>query len=243
MGIGFLAASAKLPRSLVVFSLVLLVVFNPAKLIYRQLVGYRTGDFTGLSMGDAADAWGESLGRVWGGDERAQEQGIEKTVERLNNLTINAAVLAWVPDRVPYAMGEPWLAALYSLVPRFIWPDKPNITEITNDRFAILFGMTTADIASRSTSAYPAVGDGFWNFGWFGAALAGLLAGLFWRLAYFFWTPSSRMSFVLPFLVLVSTKATIALPKLIGGVFQMALACFVVVKAFEIASMLRPRSR
>jgi hypothetical protein len=43
---------------------------------------------------------------------------------------------------------------------------------------------------------------------------------------------------VLPFFLLIDTRATVAFPNLLLGVVQAAIACLVVVKALEIAGAL-----
>lgn len=236
MGIATLASGHRIPRSLIVVVLAMLLIFNPAKLVYRQLTGYRTAEFGTLTLGQMTDAWFQSLQQIWGGGEKRRETAFDTTARRLNYLSINATVVDSVPDRVPYAAGEPWLAIPYSVVPRFLWPGKPNITEITNDRFNVLFGMTTWRVAARSTGAYPAVADGFWNLGWLGVAIAGFLAGLFWKTLFLIWTAHGRLRYVFAFLLLISARAASAFPALVIGVFQAAVACFVVVKVLEMLS-------
>ncbi len=244
LGLGALAMGARLPKRLVVLVLVVLVVINPAKHVYRQITGYRTDEFATHSLGEMVEAWIQSIDQVWSDDEGDERGALETTTERLNYLTVNASTLAWVPNRVPYASGAPWLAVPYSLVPRFLWHNKPILTEITNDRFAILFGMTTRRNTSSTTLAYPAIADGYWNFGWIGVALAGLLAGLFWALVRRSWSRTNRFRYVFAFSLLIGTRATAALPNLLLGVLQVAVATLVVTKGLELVSgFMAPRRR
>jgi hypothetical protein len=234
VGIGLLVAKQKIPKLLVVVILAMLLVFNPAKLIYRSLTGLGTAEFGSLSVGQMADAWMRSIEEIWGQGEKTREKAFEKTASRLNNISINAAIINSVPDRVPYALGEPWVAIPVSVVPRFFWTEKPDITNITNDKFNVLFGMTTWKAAESSTSAYPAVADGFWNFGWIGVALVGFLAGLFWKSLYNIWTPTGRTRYTFVFVLLTILRAPSAFPNLVIGIVQTAIACIVVVKTMEL---------
>lgn len=243
LGIAMVCAKREVPRSLVVLALVMLVLFNPAKLVYRNLTGYRTDAFSSLSFTEAANAWAESLRQTWAGDEEETTSAFEKTAARLSNLTINAAVINWTPGRVAYARGEPWLAIPYSVVPRFLWPEKPNMTKITNTAFASTFRLSFQPETSRGTAAYPAIADGYWNFGWLGVALAGLVAGLFWKSIFLLWSEWGRFRYVLAFFVLMNTRAPVAMPGLLGGVFQTAVACAFVVVAMETMARLLRKTR
>ncbi len=233
LALGMLGTGARLPARLVAVLILLVVVINPAKHVYRELTGYRTADFAELDFDDMIGAWVTSLEEVWVSDTAQREEAFGTTVERLNNLTVNALVLAWVPAQVPYAKGEPWLAVPYGLVPRVLWPGKPNLTAITNDRFALQFGMGTERTVERTTYAYPIIADGYWNFGWLGVALVALLAGAFWKATFRIWSRGNLFRFVFPIVLLVETQATVAVPTLLAGVVQTAVACFVVVKGLE----------
>jgi hypothetical protein len=214
----------------------MLVIFNPAKLVYRRITGYRTDQFSSISVSEAMNAWTESFQETWSGSAGSRTEALERTAERLNNLTVNAAVINSVPGRVSYAMGEPWLAIPYSLIPRAIWEQKPDMTEITNDRFNIIFGSTTERIASRSTNSYPAIADGYWNFGWIGIVMSGILGGMFWRVIRKIWVQNSRIRYVFAFSILMNSRAPVAVPNLIIGVVQTLLACIVVVRILELTS-------
>jgi len=234
LAIGLFVSQQRVPKTLIAASFAMLLVFNPVKLVYRELTGYRTAEFGTLTVGEMVDAWKESIQQVWAGNNAQQQQALDTTASRLNYLSVNATVIDSVPERIPYALGEPWAVVPVSLVPRVLWPDKPNLTEISTDRFNVLFGMTTWSIAATSTAAYPGVADGFWNLGWLGVAIAGFISGLFWKMLAITWTPSGRLRYSLVFLLVVTTRATAATPSLFVGVAQVAFACFIVVKTLEL---------
>jgi|GEM_PF-6213359 len=241
LGIGILGRGERLPKRLVLVVLLFFIILNPAKYVYRQLTGYRTSEFSSQTVGEMVDAWVQSVTEVWVGDNDLENQGLKTTAERLDSLSATALVVYWCPKRVPYARGDPWLVIPYSLVPRFLWPGKPDMTHISNDRFAVLFGLMTQADTKRTTYEYPAIADGFWNFGWFGVAFAGLLAGLLWKIVRHVWSPTNRYRYVLPFYFLVSTQASAAVPKLLVGIPQIVLAGAVVVGSLElIGSLFQP---
>lgn len=74
------------------------------------------------------------------------------------------------PDPVPFQHGETLLLAVYGLVPRAIWPEKPSI---------IMCGVNNVHFSGRGAAANTCAamtvpGELYWNFG-----ALGVVAGLF----------------------------------------------------------------
>lgn len=93
---------------------------------------------------------------------------------------VNAATFAMsLHDRGQ--AGDTLSHALAAFVPRFLWPDKPMMTQVSID-----FNVLATGIASSASS--PTIfGEAYWNFGWLGllfvAAPMGLLLGVLSRYA------------------------------------------------------------
>jgi len=240
LGLTILMVKRRVPWRQVTLVLLLLIILNPVKLAYRSMIGYRTWEFSQYSIAEMTQSFLESIKLIWTQEDYTMLKIIGVTSSRLNYLGINAIILSEVPDIIPYELGKSWLFPIYSFIPRFLWPEKPNITEITNDRFAVLFGFTTWELTERTTSAYPNISDGYWNFGWFGVLIVGFFSGLFWRLICQIWSPKDRFRYLFAFYVLVDTKATVSLAGLLSGLPQIIVACYLIVKVFELAS--RPLS-
>ena len=77
-----------------------------------------------------------------------------------------------------YDIGQPGNSYEYAyalLIPRAIWPDKPPLTEGARN---LNFEATGNDQSSVTSGLAP---EGYWNGGWIGVVLAGLLASMiFW---------------------------------------------------------------
>lgn len=63
-------------------------------------------------------------------DDGALLQGLDSAMARLYEARSASAVMASVPEVLPYRYGSTFLHVLYAFVPRFVWPDKPSLSEI-----------------------------------------------------------------------------------------------------------------
>lgn len=86
---------------------------------------------------------------------------------RLSQLNIAAYLIAEYDAGMP---GETIQGTLIALIPRFVWPDKPIVTNIGSDLY---FQISGSDTSFLST---PTAADIYWNLGWAGLLL---LPGLF----------------------------------------------------------------
>lgn len=69
--------------------------------------------------------------------------------------------------------GTTFKLAPYTLIPRFILPNKPTMT--TGLEFTYLI---TGDANLMSHTGVGVLGEGYWNWGWFGVAAVGSVVGL-----------------------------------------------------------------
>ena len=106
------------------------------------------------------------------------------TPERAQALNENEIQVAWA--RLAYVnagtfainqfdAGLPGASLEYafvSLVPRFIYPDKPNITDVGRD-FNVA---VTGNPNSQSSPGVPS--EAYWNFGWFGVFVVSVYVGV-----------------------------------------------------------------
>ena len=86
-------------------------------------------------------------------------------VERVDMTDILAAQVRYQPDYEPYAFGETIYSSFYTLIPRFLWPDKPIVAGGSEfvARFTGLY--RAADDATSVGLPYPF--ELFANGGWF----------------------------------------------------------------------------
>lgn len=84
--------------------------------------------------------------------------------------------LEGIPEQLDYQWGRGYWDALMMIVPRAVYPDKPQRNLFNR---ALRPGRTTS-------MALPPPGEGYLNFGWGGALLGGVLLGLIYRGAYIY---------------------------------------------------------
>lgn len=84
-----------------------------------------------------------------------------------------------------FQWGQTMQYADYAFVPRFLWPDKPNVTR--GAWFTMYLGASNRESESTSSTGITAVGELYWNFGIPGVVVGmlgiGFGYGLLWRMA------------------------------------------------------------
>jgi hypothetical protein len=84
------------------------------------------------------------------------------------------AILAIVPDKVPYLLGESYLSIPFVFIPSAIWGEKPYAG-----------GRHVAEkIYNRTDTTIPAgaVGEAYWNFSYLGVVIVFIFFGAFLKL-------------------------------------------------------------
>ena len=115
-----------------------------------------------------SDGLDEALASITAVD--AFGQGVDELESRGAALNPVYAIMARVPQEVPYLMGESYLTLVTAPIPRAIWPAKPRST-------GAIVGQTFFD----SDAGMPPgpIGEALWNFGITGVLAVYLLFGAF----------------------------------------------------------------
>jgi len=147
-----------------------MLLLNPVKGEFREAVWYSVSSSPEESRLDKALLWIESGVESWsdvlGGRVRGSDAAVQ-LVSRTSMIDVLALVYEATPDSEPYLAGETYSYFAYSLIPRFVWPEKPVAT--ANRTLAVRYGLTTPEGAERSTFGISLVGEGYANFGWVGS--------------------------------------------------------------------------
>jgi hypothetical protein len=156
-----------------------LLLLNPAKYGYRQdLREYDDAD-TFDSVSGRLALLGERVTQVW--SDQPQEENLQTSADRASALLLLAQAIDWVPGLVPYREGEGWLPALLFVVPRGLWTDKPEISDLANNPYAIDFQLATSEGLQTTTIGIWQPIDGYWQLGYAGAVVGvgayGMLLG------------------------------------------------------------------
>jgi hypothetical protein len=119
--------------------------------------------------------------RTWNSD-KYMDASVFAFLKRLSIVTSVAAIISDTGRWVDYRKGETLiLAPIGLLIPRFLWPDKPNMS--IGREFGETFRLKGA--MDRETYISPSfVGEFYWNFALPGVVLGMLLLGMVYRWYY-----------------------------------------------------------
>ena len=119
--------------------------------------------------------WNEALTDDSGESLR---RALNPSVSRVSLLNQTANVIDLTPSVVPYQYG--WLYSYMAItwIPRFVWPEKPSVSE-ANQYYQVAYGLTTEEALSRVSISVGLLTESFINFGWFGVVGIMFLAGVF----------------------------------------------------------------
>ncbi|HVN31927.1 MAG TPA: hypothetical protein VMT45_08060 [Thermoanaerobaculaceae bacterium] len=156
------------------------IFLSPAKYAVRKAgVGMSEAGFTERAA-ESLTVWRDQAAFSWS-DAAASISPLDMLTRRTSSLLALAQIVQWVPSVVPFNNGAGLETTALYFVPRVIWRDKPGISDLINNRFAIAFGYASAEGVEQTTFGITQPGDGYWDFGVLGAllypALLGLLVG------------------------------------------------------------------
>lgn len=171
----------------------------PAKPIYRELT-WNQANPPGVIEGSVLFAK-IALG-VWAGT-RNDSDLVNTTIARIDARTVTAAIVAGTADN-QFEYGKTYLPLIVKLVPRPLWPDKPE--EDLGNSWARQYGLLDADDFATSYNL-PWLPEMYLNFGWLGIVMVSGIVGVLMNLI-------TRQLATLP-----TTPARYALSMLIGSAF------------------------
>ena len=111
---------------------------------------------------------------------------LSMTLTRTSLLNQAASVMEQTPSIVPYQYGRLYSYLAYSLIPRFVWPDKPSVND-ANQFYQVAYGVTRERDLGATSIAVGMLTEGYINFSWFGTAAVMFLFGIlldFWNEAF-----------------------------------------------------------
>jgi oligosaccharide repeat unit polymerase len=152
----------------------LLFLLQTIKMGFRQATWNE--NYAGSKTGLFTDIASEKLAHV---DEMIDVNGLFPVYTRANQGFNVSMVMRWIPSRKDFDHGERLgLVAASSLVPRVLWPDKPE----AGGKESMLY-FTGFRIHGWSTNVSP-IGEAYGSFGVAGGILFMFFLGLFIRWAY-----------------------------------------------------------
>ena len=93
---------------------------------------------------------------------------------------------SYYPDTYPFALGQSFALELESLIPRVLWPEKPNLSLELNN-YSIMVGVTPqsgGEDYGITSATFDAISEYYVNFGVAGVFIFSMLQGYWLRILY-----------------------------------------------------------
>jgi len=159
----------------------LILFLSPVKGDYRQQL--RLDDSSGtaeMSSLARASLWIKQAAAYWAdtfAGRRDLEEATSGATSRTDFIHQVAYIHSMTPSEIPYQYGRTYSYFAVALIPRALWPGKPQAGS-ANGFFAISYGLLTEEGAKTTTFGMSLLGEAFINFGWVGVIFVMLIQGL-----------------------------------------------------------------
>lgn len=167
----------------------------------------RVNAWVGLSLNKWSDAFTDPTGI-------GLNDAMNASLSRMSLLTQTANVIEKTPSLVPYQYGRLYSYLAITWIPRFIWPDKPSMSE-ANRFYQVAYGLSDERDLESTAIGVGVMPEAYISFGWFGVVGIMFLMGVF----YDFY---QRMFFAKTSGALMLCIGVALLPQMIGIESQMA---------------------
>jgi hypothetical protein len=209
---GYLIGSGRVPWKLIVTILALLTVFQAGKEDLR-LKYYSEGYSVTSPFGLLGEWFNTGLENLLG-LRPAGDRPAVSLIQRASLVQMLLKTQTEAPATVPYLYGSTYIYIPALIVPRIIWPERPNTSEMLvqlNEEY----GLLTRETAESTSIGWGLIAEANANFGFFGcigiAILLGVLVGLTQRLCGRFSFLSARgMAALLVLIGLLTMEASMA---------------------------------
>ncbi len=163
--------------SWIVLSMVLVLLLQPIKDIYRGFVwgGYVTSTSDQLNM---LSGMLLEQGYVYKAKNVDSHLSLEVSLARMNHLIVTAGVIRDTPDKIPFRKGATYYPLFVKWIPRMLWPDKP--IEDLGNRWAREYGYLAQTDFTTSFNL-PWITEMYINFGWYGVVFIPFILGVLFR--------------------------------------------------------------
>jgi hypothetical protein len=240
-GVLYLVLLQRVPVKWVVALAVAVVILQPVKGYYRE-TAWDGDERVATNIDEAAANWAKAFAVYWMTPSSGYSSSSSSLASRFNELSPIARTFELTPARVGFDRGESWKYLAVAALPRVFVYDKATPKEIFNDRFNSMFGLQSRDTIGISTSSYPLVSDGYWNFGWWGvvgvALVLGVLLGFFTDSL-----PATWAGLTISVALFAELRAHTYVGAHLGGLLQryvgLGIACWAVILVSRVLSLPR----
>lgn len=158
----------------------LILFLSPVKAEYRQQLRFEESSGVEVSSLSRASRWIKQAAVYWAetfAGSRNLEEATSSATSRADFIHQVAYIHSMTPSEIPYQYGRTYSYFAVALIPRALWPEKPQAGS-ANGFFAISYGLLTEEGAKTTTFGMSLLGEAFINFGWAGVVFVMLIQGL-----------------------------------------------------------------
>jgi hypothetical protein len=236
----YLAERGRAPRAAIIAVAMFTLFFQVGKEDFRNTYWQRQGSDAASSEGRGGRLervaywaqvslikWGEALTDPSG---EALRGAINPSVSRISLLNQTANVIDQTPSVVPYQNGALYSYMIYTWIPRFVWPEKPSMSE-ANQFYQVAYGLTQEDNLGAVSISVGFLAEAFINFGWLGVVGIMFLMGIFFDFYHkTFLAPASGVVMTGIGLILLPQFLSIEsqMAQYVGGIVQQVVVTIIV---------------
>jgi hypothetical protein len=166
-GVMYIHLRRKIPWTVVALSVAAVLFLQAGKNDFRTSY-WEQGEAGGVLeratswLSGSASKWSEALNST-GTDSTGQLSS--ESLERTSLLPQVAHVLDVTPSQIPFQGGQTYSYMAVSLIPRFVWPDKPSVSD-ANRYYQLAFGLSTVKDVDGVNIGAGCLAESYINFGW-----------------------------------------------------------------------------
>jgi len=185
-GVMYFLVRRKIPLTTVAISVVAVLFLQVGKKEFRASY-WNQGEAGGVVeratswLSGSASKWSEAMNST--GNDSSRELSSE-SLERTSLLPQVAHVLDVTPSQIPFQGGGSYSYMAISLIPRFVWPDKPSVND-ANRHYQIVYGLSTARDVNSVNIGIGCLTEAYISFGWVGVICImfaiGIILGIYER--------------------------------------------------------------
>jgi len=213
----YVAERHRMPRIALIAVVVFILFFQVGKNDFRNAYWTQPNEASKI---ERVSFWVNSSLELWR-DALTDSSGTSvqtlfgRSLSRVSLLTQSANVLEQTPRVVPYQYGRLYSYLFITWIPRFVWPNKPSVSE-ANQFYQVTYGVTNEEDLDSVAIAVGVLIEAYISFGWLGVVVIMFLLGIFFDFYLrLFFGPSSG--------TVLSSLGIVLLPQILGIESQMAV--------------------
>jgi hypothetical protein len=180
-GIAYVRVRRKLPIFSAAALILIMLFLQGGKAAFRERYWYRDENAGALAK---AAFWIEASIDRQRSTNTDLRDSLQPLLTRSSVVQESATVYENTPSLVPYQYGATYRYLLITLIPRFLWPNKPSVND-ANRFYQLAYGVTQQQDLDHVAIGAGLIPEAYMNFGWFGIPavmfLAGVVLGVFER--------------------------------------------------------------